>query len=124
MRLRHFAEMQTATPKFAITTATEDHAQKDPVFCRALPAWVHEEAGPTRSGDTLAAPASPSEHLLTLTEVAQYLRISTRTVSRLIASGSLPALRLGRAVRIRHADLLDMLDRKLCISADVGVCRE
>ena len=124
MRLRHSAEMQTATPKFAIATATEDHAQKDPVFCRALPAWVHEEAEPTRSGDTLAAPASPSEHLLTLTEVAQYLRISARTVSRLIASGTLPALRLGRVVRVRRSDLILMLDEEPSKSASKVDTRE
>jgi hypothetical protein len=36
----------------------------------------------------------------------------------------LPALRIGRAVRIRQSDLLEMLNGKLSISAGLGACRE
>lgn len=43
--------------------------------------------------------------LLTVTEVAAELRVSTMTVYRLIAAGDLPALRVGRSYRIRHDDL-------------------
>jgi hypothetical protein len=36
----------------------------------------------------------------------------------------LPAARIGRAVRIRHSDLLEMLNGKPSISAGLGACRE
>jgi excisionase family DNA binding protein len=62
--------------------------------------------------------------LLTRAEVAQYLRVSDRTVSRLIRTEKLPASRIGRAVRIRQSDLLDMLNGKTSISDVLGHCRE
>jgi len=43
--------------------------------------------------------------LLTVTEVAAALRVSTMTVYRLIRSGDLPAFRVGRNYRIRREDL-------------------
>ncbi|MEY3834226.1 MAG: Helix-turn-helix domain [Pseudomonadota bacterium] len=70
------------------------------------------------------APADATDDLLTRTEVARYLRVSDRTVSRLIRAGQLPAVRIGRAVRIRHADLLEMLDVKPSISVGLVTCRE
>lgn len=38
-------------------------------------------------------------------EVADILRVSTRTVDRLIADGELPASKIGRAVRINRVDV-------------------
>ncbi len=66
---------------------------------------------------------NPAE-LLTRAEVAQYLRVSDRTVSRLICTGKLPTARIGRAVRIRQSDLLDMLNEKPSISDRLGARRE
>jgi excisionase family DNA binding protein len=68
--------------------------------------------------------AVTTDGLLTRAEVAQYLRVSERTVSRLIRAGQLPAVRIGRAVRIRHSDLLEMLNEKPSNSAGLGACRE
>ena len=48
--------------------------------------------------------------LLTIPEVAEHLRVSTRTVHRLIASKSLLACKVGRSVRIRRMDLERFLD--------------
>ena len=48
--------------------------------------------------------------LLTVAEVAEHLRVSSRTVHRLIAAKSLPACRVGRSVRIRRVDLERFLD--------------
>ncbi len=62
--------------------------------------------------------------LLTRAEVARYLRVSDRTVSRLIRMGQLPAARIGRAVRIRQSDLLEMLNGKPSVSDSLVTCRE
>ena len=43
--------------------------------------------------------------LLTVSEVAEVCRISTRTVRRWIERGELPAHRLGRQLRISEKDL-------------------
>jgi excisionase family DNA binding protein len=86
-----------------------------------LPSWVYTKPEP------LATPhdaADTTDDLLTRSEAARYLRVSDRTVSRLIGTGKLPAARIGRAVRIRHSDLLDMLNGKPSISDGLGICRE
>ena len=44
--------------------------------------------------------------LLTVKEVATILRVSERTVRRLIAEGKLGVVRIGRSVRVKH-DVLD-----------------
>jgi excisionase family DNA binding protein len=55
-----------------------------------------------------AAPSDPLS-LLTVSEIVQRLRVSKRTVRRWIAAGRLPVIRLGRAVRIRPADLAQVI---------------
>lgn len=46
-----------------------------------------------------------NDTLLTAAEVADQLRVSTMTIYRLIRSGELPAVRVGRNYRVRKADL-------------------
>ena len=48
--------------------------------------------------------------LLTVAEVAQHMRVSNMTVYRLIKSGQLPALRVGKNFRIRTRDLSAYLE--------------
>ncbi len=43
--------------------------------------------------------------VMTVTEVARALRVSSMTVYRLVNSGELPGLRVGRNIRIRTTDL-------------------
>lgn len=43
--------------------------------------------------------------LLTAAEVADQLRVSTMTIYRLIKSGELPAVRVGRNYRVRRSQL-------------------
>ena len=43
--------------------------------------------------------------LLTVREVAGTMRVSTMTVYRLIKSGQLPAIRVGKNYRIRESDV-------------------
>lgn len=47
----------------------------------------------------------------TTSEVAQMLRISRKTVYRLVKSGSLPAVRLGAYIRIPGGAVRDFLQR-------------
>jgi excisionase family DNA binding protein len=48
--------------------------------------------------------------ILTIAEVASYLRVSETTIWRWCNSGRLPAFRLGRAWRVRRTDLEEMID--------------
>jgi len=47
--------------------------------------------------------------LLTVADVASALQVSERAVRRWIAEGRLPAVHFGRAVRIRPADLAQVI---------------
>jgi len=48
---------------------------------------------------------------LTVAEVAEMLKLNQQTVRNWIDQGSLPALRVGRRVRIRRSDLERVLER-------------
>lgn len=43
--------------------------------------------------------------VMTVSEVAQYLRINPQTVYRKAKAGELPAVRIGRAIRFRRSEL-------------------
>ncbi|MGH2768837.1 MAG: helix-turn-helix domain-containing protein [Actinomycetota bacterium] len=45
------------------------------------------------------------DQLLTVSEVAALVRVSNMTVYRLIKSGQLPAIRVGKNYRIRESDM-------------------
>ena len=49
--------------------------------------------------------AEPDGDILTLDEVAAYLKAGKRTVYRLAASGEIPAFKLGGTWRFRRAEL-------------------
>jgi excisionase family DNA binding protein len=53
----------------------------------------------------------PPPPLLTREEVGDRLQVSDTTVKRLLASGQLPAVRIGRTVRVHADDLLAFIDR-------------
>jgi excisionase family DNA binding protein len=50
---------------------------------------------------------------LTTEEVLGYLRVTPRTIYRLIRSGELPAVRVGRQWRFRRRDLDEWLERQM-----------
>jgi excisionase family DNA binding protein len=54
-------------------------------------------------------PQNTEESFLTVAEVAELLKLNQQTVRNWIDAGSLPALKVGRRVRIRRSDL----ERKL-----------
>lgn len=49
---------------------------------------------------------------MTVGEVAARLRVSNMTVYRLVNSGQLPAVRVGRSYRIRQSDVLRYLEQR------------
>ncbi len=63
-----------------------------------LPEWVAHEGAYTISAVPKTA-CDPQSSLLTLTEAAAQLRISPRTLRRMVKSGKLTALRIGRQLR-------------------------
>ena len=58
-----------------------------------------------RETETITAAAPPIGPFYTTDEVAKLLRVSQRTVQVWIRSGTLTAVRYGRLLRIRQADL-------------------
>ena len=56
------------------------------------------------------------EAFLTTEEVLSYLKITPRTIYRLIRSGELPAVRIGRQWRFRRRDLDQWLERQRAFS--------
>ena len=59
--------------------------------------------------------AATDHHLLTVREVADDVRVSTMTVYRLIKSGALPAIRVGKHFRIREVDLSRYLEAQTTV---------
>jgi excisionase family DNA binding protein len=57
-------------------------------------------------------PGSTEESFLTVAEVAELLKLNQQTVRNWIEQGSLPALRVGRRVRIRRSDLDRLLEAR------------
>ena len=53
----------------------------------------------------MARPKPNGERLLTIKEVADYLRVDPKTVRRLITEGALAAYKVGRGLRVSDSDL-------------------
>ncbi|MCH7984389.1 MAG: helix-turn-helix domain-containing protein, partial [Chloroflexi bacterium] len=51
----------------------------------------------------------PAYEVLTVGEAAELLRVSQKTLYRMISAGSIPVLRFGRAIRIPRAVIESML---------------
>lgn len=58
--------------------------------------------------------------VLTLVEVADYLRVSETTVWRWCSSGRLPAFRIGRSWRVRRSDLEQNIERAMAEGDEPG----
>jgi excisionase family DNA binding protein len=86
------------------TNARERLDQYDPGAGRSR---LQNEAVKQRSlvEQRAVARASSLKPLLTVSEAATILNVSGRTVRRLIASGAIPALSIGRSVRLRPRDV-------------------
>jgi excisionase family DNA binding protein len=53
----------------------------------------------------------PQESFLTVAEVAEMLKLNQQTVRNWIDQGSLPALRVGRRVRIKRSDFERIIEQ-------------
>ncbi|HET7385585.1 MAG TPA: helix-turn-helix domain-containing protein [Nocardioidaceae bacterium] len=65
--------------------------------------------------------ATPSRRVISLTEAAEILGVSTKTVRRYIAAGELDAVRLGRrTIRIKTESLDRLIDAPSTPGADTS----
>ena len=112
---------------FSVRKYWQSHKGPILVTCRPLvtahsehgPAFTYDYLGhrPKRcSGQVKASPSMPQhETLLTVNDVAQLLSVSPRTVNRLITSGAIESVSIGRCRRIRQRAVdrfIDTLQRE------------
>jgi len=71
---------------------------------------AHEVNGSREEDQVSESPTFVTGRLFTVAEVAAAMRVSNMTVYRLIRSGELPALRVGKGYRIFEADLERFLE--------------
>ena len=111
-------------PNLPLAPAHRDAVADGAPGLPTLPQWVFAAPEPDRSTNDTETQQPLAGDLLNLAETAYLLRLSTRTVSRLIQCGTLPALRLGRSVRVSRSDLMQILGQKPRNSATLDACRE
>jgi excisionase family DNA binding protein len=71
---------------------------------------VAHESHSEKRGLVTGSPSFVTGRLFTVAEVAEVMRVSNMTVYRLIRSGELPALRVGKGYRIFESDLERFLE--------------
>lgn len=69
----------------------------------------HLNSGNQRNPRLLEVQKPQAREVLTVGEAAVLLRVSQKTLYRMISAGSFPVLRFGRAIRISRAVLEGML---------------
>jgi excisionase family DNA binding protein len=94
----------------AVRSATSSRASFGEVL---LPDWVHAPA--EKVDQPKRASLGIVDTLMTVEEVAAYLRVSTKTVRRQIAAGHIQAIRIGRSIRVSPEDLA-------CLGSDKYQC--
>lgn len=52
------------------------------------------------------------DEIMTVNEVAQYLKISLITTYRLVQDGRIPAFKVGRNWRVKRSDLADFIEKQ------------
>ncbi len=72
-----------------------------------------DRSGPERPGGV----DPPQVQFLTVAEVAARMRVSKMTVYRLVHSGELPAVRVGRSYRVPERAIHDYLEMSLSDTA-------
>lgn len=62
--------------------------------------------------DPITIPSLPASELLTIAEVAAYLKLSRRTAWRWCKSGHLPAVKVGHQWRVSSRDLENFIHQR------------
>lgn len=76
-----------------------------PTICAPLPiGWMRLE-----HVEEVAVMAVPPADVLTAEEAAEYLRVSRKTLYRLVSAGRIPGQKVGRSWRFRRDDLIAFL---------------
>jgi excisionase family DNA binding protein len=84
-----------------------------PLCIIGLPMDKRSDTSMTSSTDKGSLMAAvPEGELFTLKEVAAWMKITVEMVRAMIKRGELPAVRVGRLLRIRHEDLDAFLARQ------------
>jgi excisionase family DNA binding protein len=56
--------------------------------------------------------------IMTVKEVAEYLRVTTTTIYRYLEDGKLPHFKMGRYLRIRREDVETFVEQQLAVKTD------
>ncbi len=84
---------------------------------------LNQYSGPLGNG-VVPKMKSNIDEILTIDEVALYLKAGKRTVYRLAASGKIPAFKLGGTWRVRRSDLDQWIASRIGKPADDGEGQE
>jgi excisionase family DNA binding protein len=87
-------------------------AAASPGACRRVPKDERTSRGLSDSDGSNIGAGSVMGRFLTVAEVARELRVSNMTVYRLVKSGQLAAVRVGRGYRIREEDIRRYLQQR------------
>jgi excisionase family DNA binding protein len=70
------------------------------------------------------SPAEGTPELLTVPQVADRFQVTAQTIRNWIDQGVLPALRVGRAIRVRGEDVDELIDRASAQSVSLATRRD
>jgi excisionase family DNA binding protein len=73
---------------------------------------VAEKITPTVATPFNSIPSLPPDELLTIAEVAVYLKLSRRTAWRWCKAGQLPAVKVGHQWRVARSDLENFVRKR------------
>ena len=57
-------------------------------------------------------PNDNNDEIMTVTEVAQYLKISEMTTYKFVQEGKIPAFKIGRHWRVKRSDLSEFIEKQ------------
>jgi excisionase family DNA binding protein len=95
--------MPARTPGHIAPDAVEDPGA-------LIPHWAASRASAPNRPLRPPVPKDAGTEVLTVPEAASYLRVSQKTIQRLISGGKLKAFSVGRAIRIRRTELQRFID--------------
>jgi excisionase family DNA binding protein len=127
-RLRATVAKDTAPPTFQASGRTsvvtfaagDDDVSHSVVRVSTIPAdipnWARQQLNDPTAPEEIAshiavrphAGPPPVDRLITVGEAATILHVSMRTIRRLIERGEFDAVRIGRSVRLRPANIVDI----------------